>query len=235
MKRIIERLTGKIGRDFGKYIDVSAIHRHKGDSFGIQTVAHFRAAWESSIFVEERVQNSQVFYDDLAMLTHALSLAKPGGLFLEFGVASGRSLTHIANTIKDKVYGFDSFEGLPEFWRPGFPERSFAHQEPALPANVELVKGLFRDSLPKFIEGHPSKVSFLHVDCDLYSSTKDVFDLLSPQIESGCVIVFDEYFNFPGWRQHEHKAFEEFIEAKKFDVHYEAFVSNHQQICAILK
>lgn len=27
----------------------------------------------------------------------------------------------------------------------------------------------------------------------------------------GTIIVFDEYFNYPAWRQHEYKAFQEFI------------------------
>lgn len=234
-KRIIDRVLTGLAYRITRDIDVTAIRRAKGDSFDIETVGHFRAAWESSIFVEERMQNSQVFYDDISLLTHALSLAIPGGLFLEFGVASGRTIKHVANTVHEKVFGFNSFEGLPELWRPGFPGRTFAQEEPSLPANVELVKGLFADSLPKFIESHPSPVSFIHVDCDLYSSTKQIFDLLGPQITSGCVIVFDEYFNFPGWKQHEHKAFEEFLAAKKLVPHYEGFVSNHQQLCVVLR
>jgi hypothetical protein len=27
----------------------------------------------------------------------------------------------------------------------------------------------------------------------------------------GTVILFDEYFNFPNWEQHEYKAFQEFV------------------------
>jgi hypothetical protein len=51
----------------------------------------------------------------------------------------------------------------------------------------------------------------MHLDCDLYSSTKTVFDLQGDRIVSGTVIQFDEYFNYPGWRTHEYKAFHEFI------------------------
>jgi len=50
-----------------------------------------------------------------------------------------------------------------------------------------------------------------HIDCDLYSSTKTVFDWLKPRIRAG-TIVFDEYFNYPNWHQHEFKAFKEFVE-----------------------
>jgi hypothetical protein len=44
---------------------------------------------------------------------------KKNTLWLEFGVASGRTINYISNFTNDKVYGFDSFEGLPEKWRNG--------------------------------------------------------------------------------------------------------------------
>lgn len=51
---------------------------------------------------------------------------KPDTLWLEFGVASGRSINYISQFTKDKVYGFDSFEGLPETWRDCFEKGSFS-------------------------------------------------------------------------------------------------------------
>ena len=56
---------------------------------------------------------------------------------------------------------------------------------------------------------HPGAVAFLHVDCDLYGSTRDAFAHLGERLVPGTVIVFDEYFNYPNWQQHEHRAFEE--------------------------
>jgi hypothetical protein len=48
------------------------------------------------------------------------------GLILEFGVYKGESINYIARRLpKDLIYGFDSFEGLPEFWRNGLPKGSF--------------------------------------------------------------------------------------------------------------
>ena len=41
------------------------------------------------------------------------------GLFLEFGVYKGTSINFISSLIPDKkIYGFDSFGGLPEEWVP---------------------------------------------------------------------------------------------------------------------
>ena len=40
-------------------------------------------------------------------------------------------------------------------------------------------------------------------DLGFYSSTKTILDLLAPSLAIGTVIMFDEYFNYPGWEQHE--------------------------------
>ena len=58
---------------------------------------------------------------------------------------------------------------------------------------------------------HPGQVGFLHIDCDIYSSTKEVFTQLRDRMAPGCVIVFDEYFGYIGFKQHEYRAFHEFI------------------------
>ena len=38
------------------------------------------------------------------------------GLWMEFGVYRGRTITATAENTLNVVYGFDSFEGLPEHW-----------------------------------------------------------------------------------------------------------------------
>jgi hypothetical protein len=135
------------------------------------------------------------------------------GLVLEFGVFQGTSLNRIASQVSSKVYGFDSFLGLPEDWiLPGFYKGYFA--SPTLqkfPENVELVIGLFEDTLPGFVKAHPEPISLMHVDCDVYSSTKTIFRHLASQIVAGTIIMFDEYMNYPGWQNHEFKAFQEYI------------------------
>jgi hypothetical protein len=56
----------------------------------------------------------------------ALDKAKKDGIALEFGVFSGRTLGIISRDFPDKSYGFDSFLGLPEDWRPNFKKGLFA-------------------------------------------------------------------------------------------------------------
>ena len=51
----------------------------------------------------------------------------------------------------------------------------------------------------------------MNIDCDLYSSTRDIFDAAFERIVPGTVIVFDEYFMNPNWQQHEFRAFQEAV------------------------
>jgi hypothetical protein len=158
-----------------------------------------------------------------------------GGLVCEFGVFSGHSINHIAKQVKQIVYGFDSFEGLPERWRDGVPQGHF--KVPALPkvgSNVILIKGWFDQTLPKFIEEHPEPIDFLHIDCDLYSSAKTVFEECKHRIHSGTVIVFDEYFNYFGWEDGEYRAFQEFILANNLQYQYIGYNRFGQQVAVVI-
>ena len=146
---------------------------------------------------------------------------KPNTLWLEFGVASGHTINYISKFTNDNVYGFDSFEGLPEKWRDGF-EKGFFTQNGNLPLvhnNVVLIKGWFNETLVNFIQSHNKKVSFIHMDADLYSSTKYIFNVLKDYIDKDCIIVFDELVNYPGFDGDtgELKAFYEFITENNVD------------------
>ena len=141
-----------------------------------------------------------------------LDAAISQGLVLEFGVRHGTSIRQIAELAKQPVNGFDSFEGLPEIWHHE-PKGSYTTKGeiPTVPKNVKLHVGWFEDTLPKFLEQHEGSVRFVNVDCDIYSSTKTVLDLLAPRMVSGSVIVFDEYIGNEHWREDEFKAFQEAV------------------------
>ncbi len=146
---------------------------------------------------------------------------KQNTLWLEFGVASGRSINYISNFTKDKVYGFDSFEGLPEKWRDGFDKGEFTTNGilPHVNNNVELIKGLFNETLPNFLKTQNKKVSFVHMDADLYSSTKYVLDTLKDYMDTDCTVIFDELLNYPGFdgETGELKALYEFVTENKIE------------------
>jgi hypothetical protein len=154
-------------------------------------------------------------YPLIYIFEHLKIQHKPNTLWLEFGTWSGRTINYISRFTSDTVYGFDSFEGLPEKWRDGFEKGAFNRDGdlPIVNDNVVLIKGWFNETLLDFIKTQNKKVSFIHMDADLYSSTKYIFDVLKDYIDNDCVIVFDELVNYPGFdgETGELKAFYEFI------------------------
>jgi hypothetical protein len=156
---------------------------------------------------------------------------KVTGLFCEFGVFTGATINHIAANTKAVIHGFDSFEGLPEKWREGFEKGSFQMNGlPKVRENVILHKGWFDKSVPEFAAKYPGNIAFLHMDADLYSSTKTVFDLLGSRIVPGTVIDFDEYIGYPGWQNGEFKAFQELVQKRHLKFEYIGRVPNYNQV-----
>lgn len=170
---------------------------------------------EAVAYMQAHLRHALLFKDRDALLLFALAEASEPGLICEFGVEKGHSLTLLANAAGGRVvHGFDSFRGLPDHWTGTFEARGkfdLAGRLPKVPGNAELHVGWFDETLPKFLGQRGEAVAFLHVDCDIYSSTRTVFEHLGPRLQPGAVIVFDEYFNYPGWREHEWKAFQEWI------------------------
>ena len=71
----------------------------------------------------------------------------------------------------------------------------------------------------KGVKSHNKKVSFIHMDADLYSSTIYILDTIKPYIDNDCVIIFDELVNYPGFDgdKGELKAWYEFITRNNVD------------------
>lgn len=161
---------------------------------------------------------------NIATFKLALQAAKTEGLVMEFGVRHGNTLRQIASLVNQKVHGFDSFEGLPEVWHHE-PKGSYTTKGiiPVMPKNVELHVGWFEDTLPKFLESNDQKVRLINVDCDIYSSTKTVLDLLASRIAPGTIIVFDEYIGNEHWREDEFKAFQEAVTKYNWCYEYLSF------------
>ena len=138
---------------------------------------------------------------------------KPDTLWLEFGVTTGRTIQYISK-FADSVYGFDSFLGNPEKWRDGYEAGMFSTGgvAPVVNPNVTLITGLFQDTLVPFLQEKGKKVSFIHIDSDLYSSAKFILESVKDHMDTDCVIVFDEFVNYPGYETNGvYKAFHEFV------------------------
>lgn len=172
----------------------------------------------------------------LKIITLAMEKARLDGLVLEFGVFNGKSIRLIASLTDSMVHGFDSFEGLPESWcDENKGSYSAFGQLPEVPDNVILHRGWFENSIPEFQKSEKGPIRFINIDCDLYSSTKTIFDLLGPQIIAGTVILFDEFIGYPTWKDDEFKAFHE--AAEQFGWQYEilGFSFLTKQVALIIK
>ncbi|HEY0690755.1 MAG TPA: class I SAM-dependent methyltransferase [Kribbella sp.] len=224
------QVSGELREQADRVVDSINQLEHR-DRRDLSSAAEMEAVRESARFIRRHMPTARQFPSPHATLEYALTLAPQGGMALEFGVYSGTTLKIIAAARgSGGLYGFDSFEGLPENWRSGFPAGAFdVDNLPDVPGS-ELVVGWFDDVLPGFMDAHPGPVDFLHVDCDLYSSTKTVLDLVGPRLRAGSVVVFDEYFNYPGWREHEHRAWLEYVELKGLGFEYEGYTVDHEQV-----
>jgi len=183
------------------------------------------------IFRLVKLRTVPTFKRRFDLLEFSVMNSTPGGMFMEFGVAEGFSAEYIASLIPTKtLYGFDSFEGLPEDLGATV-KGTFARGEYGIPQvsdNIELIVGWFEDTLEQFLEDHPEKASFIHCDADLYSSTKHVLSTLTlyNRLERGTIIQFDEFFTMQKGLKSEYNAFIEIVEDYRIKFEYIGYSFN---------
>lgn len=148
-------------------------------------------------------------------------------LYMECGVYSGNTFMMIKNSLPDSItlYGFDTFTGLPEDWIDGdtnsiiYQQGTFSlNYEMNPPHGCEFVKGDVRNTLNPFLQNTKSPVQYVHFDMDLYEPTKYCLENMVSRFNSGTVLVFDDFFNLPGWRHHSFKALLEMIDSIPYEV-----------------
>jgi hypothetical protein len=202
--------------------------RHRRD---MVFAGEVRAVRETERFVAENLPRAKPFPNPEKTMEFAAELVDVEGSVLQFGVADGASLDLLVHLLHlRKIYGFDSFAGLPEDWRPGFPAGTFARSAAPDVPGATLVQGLFADTVPGFLAEHPEPVALLHLNADLYSSTKTVLDLVGERLVTGSVVVLDSYFNYPGWQLGEFRAWAEFVERAAVEFRYEGYTFDNEQV-----
>jgi len=163
-----------------------------------------------------------------------IDAAGPAGTMLEFGTNNGGSLHYFASRLPAtmKFVGFDCFEGIPEAW-DGLPASSIKgygmpaqlwSDDPALKEqvlaefrrtgkfppppqpNVRIEEGLFSEALTRYLkDGWPSDLRLVHMDADIYISTRPVLDTLLGPLRYRYLVLFDEFYSvnheFRAWRE----------------------------------
>ncbi len=173
------------------------------------------------------------------------------GDYLEFGVFYGASLACMYRAATNsgwdqlRLFGFDSFDGLPEKsakdpkdWDVGDYKadledtKRFLAEAQVDMSRVVLTKGWFTDTLTDELvrKYNISRASLIMIDCDLYSSAKRALDFCAPLIRDETIIFFDDWepgVGLAGKNKGEVLAFEEFLaenpalRAKEFSTYYD--------------
>ncbi len=170
---------------------------------------------------ELRIGNSKIL--SFIRAWHYLYGAEIRGDYLEFGVFEGvgfRLAMRAASKVlprdlpaAPRFFAFDSFEGLPAadaerdarvFEKGDYSatRRKFEKTvgRAARKWRVEVIPGFFADSLkPSLYEALGlKKAAFITIDCDLYPSTQQALDFVTPLLQTGTVIYFDDWFTSNG-------------------------------------
>ena len=162
--------------------------------------------------------------DKWNMRLYAISQIKNKGSILEFGVWQGTSFLWFTKKYEGNVFGFDSFQGLPEVWSGTNMSTDKFNLGGKVPKKLKsfyeknfIYAGLFKDTLPRFLKERSNEsISLLHMDADLYSSTYYVLSTLlkKKKLTKGSLILFDNYFGYPGWKMHEHKVLQDLLKGR---------------------
>jgi len=169
---------------------------------------------------------------NLAMLAafHLLSRIELEGDYLEFGVFRGETFRNAIRAARQgfratkegrflgRFFAFDSFQGLPPVPSMNARTNVYAAGEFAAPrasfertvasvrrhAVIDVVPGWFADTLnaETACRLRLEKAAFVNVDCDLYESTVTVLEFVTPLLQTGTVLYFDDWFSQRGSMNH---------------------------------
>jgi hypothetical protein len=165
----------------------------------------------------------------------AAEVADERVLYLEFGVYEGvvtkwwsRALRHPDS----RLYGFDSFEGLPVDWTTRYEAGHFSTggRPPEIEdERVTFVPGWFEETLPRFPwpEGFERRVAI--IDADLYSSTMTALRFLEGRLEPGDFVYFDEFQD----AEHEMRAWDEFTSST--GLRYDLVGATRELVCVMFR
>ncbi len=157
---------------------------------------------------------------------HLISRNGLTGDYLEFGVFQGDTFRICMRTARNsfrssparvfegRFFAFDSFAGLPEADSYKDQKNIFAAGEYAASKKsflnlikrepnfkqVTIVDGWFSETLqPQTLNQHQlSKVAIVNIDCDLYESTVDCLRFVTPLLQEGSILMFDDWFLMGG-------------------------------------
>jgi len=141
------------------------------------------------------------------LIAAALSCVDVPGHVAEVGVYKGGSSLALCQALPEKiVFSVDTFAGIPEDDAAGeqghkcgdFGDTSFeavrAMLDTNLCGNSVLLRGDFRNAMIQTVMA-PHRFAFVHLDADIWQSTKAAVIFFVPRLMDGGGIFFDDYPN----------------------------------------
>lgn len=168
----------------------------------------------------------------------------------EFGVLKGESMKNLVKYFKDgkvkirKMFGFDSFEGLPKENKDKYNAKSWFegnfnckkdlgldnlddcvnHVKKYIGEQdypIIMIKGYYNNILKdELIKTHDLQIaSYIDIDCDQYTSTVEVLDFMfrNKLVKTGTLIGYDDWGGTPEWLGGESRAHKEMTEKYKIN------------------
>jgi len=190
----------------------------------------------SSLSIEAKLDNFPVYmkrqkitrllalYEIFKKVLHTKGSIVECGVYRGFGLMSWAHMSAILepNDLTRRIYGFDSFEGLPKIDKKDEGTLRGSVQQGDLASSsleelqavseiydttrflghipkIELIKGDATKTIPDFMKEHPHlMVSLLFLDFDLFESTKIALEHFYERMPKGSILAFDELDN-PLW------------------------------------
>jgi hypothetical protein len=157
---------------------------------------------------------------------HLLSRIELEGDYLEFGVFRGDTFRNAIRAARQgfratkegrfpgRFLAFDSFAGLPQVASMGdgvnlYARGDFSASRAVFERNlgkllerfpIEIVAGWFDETLNAATAERLRlrKAAFVNIDCDLYESTVPVLNFVTPLLQTGTILYFDDWFSYRG-------------------------------------
>lgn len=184
-------------------------------------------------FTDHSLANPFEHNNSTIRLEAVVKTADIPGDIVQCGVYRGASIGTLALLAKKigvskKIWGLDSFEGLPvaskhdtvkgvlaekstqEYWADTDVRRvEQLMKDIGVAESVRFIQGFYQETLP---HSPVATIALLILDCDLYQSYRECLQFLYPKVSPEGIIIFDEYYSppYPGAR----KAIDEFLADK---------------------
>lgn len=216
MKESIKNLIRPIRRLLTKIlIEPSELNAHISTRLWTETNA-FR--WAAAYIVKNQIKGDYLefgVWKGNSFVESFNQITNYSNTFYKVGMKSKQQSNPFLNI---KYHAFDSFEGLPDSDSEKNPIQYFGGNYKAEDnlfldniraagvdmSRVTVTKGWFNESLNKGAAEKIglSDIAIAYIDCDLYESTVDIMDFIVPYLNTGTVLVFDDWFRNRGYTDH---------------------------------